>query len=172
MNSTTDNSTLEYQIIGRLLTFPQEMQEALDIGLKKINFSDKDLGNLYEEMADKFLEKGTFDIAELNWEIDSLLDMIDNHEIVVISTAVQKLVSISKENFLTKETEKILMSSENLDKKLEKILKVIEKVENSGDSKNREYDIKDLINEWYQELGKKENIINFPFSEINEIFKL
>ena len=63
MNSTTDNSTLEYQIIGRLLTFPQEMQEALDIGLKKINFSDKDLGNLYEEMADKFLEKGSFDIA-------------------------------------------------------------------------------------------------------------
>ena len=97
-------------------------------------------------MADKFLEKGSFDIAELNWEIDSLLDMIDNHEIVVISTAVQKLISISKENFLTKETEKILMSSENLDKKLEKILKVIEKVENSGDSKNREYDIKDLIN--------------------------
>lgn len=172
MNSTTDNSTLEYQIIGRLLTFPQEMQEALDIGLKKINFSDKDLGKLYEEMADIFLEKGSFDIAELNWEIDSLLDMIDNHEIVVISTAVQKLISISKENFLTKETEKILMSSENLDKKLEKILKVIEKVENSGDSKNREYDIKDLINEWYQELGKKENIINFPFSEINEIFNL
>ena len=137
MNLTTDNSTLEYQIIGRLLTFPQEMQEALDIGLKKINFSDKDLGKLYEEMADKFLEKGKFDIAELNWEIDSLLDMIDNHEIVVISTAVQKLISISKENFLTKETEKILMSSENLDKKLEKILKVIEKVENSGDSKKR-----------------------------------
>ena len=51
VNSTTDNSTLEYQIIGRLLTFPQEMQEALDIGLKKINFSDKDLGNLYEEMV-------------------------------------------------------------------------------------------------------------------------
>ena len=53
VNSTTDNSTLEFQIIGRLLTFPQEMQEALDIGLKKINFSDKDLGNLYEEMAEE-----------------------------------------------------------------------------------------------------------------------
>lgn len=172
MSTTKDNATLEYQIIGRLLTFPGEMQEALDIGLKKEHFSDRDIGKLYEKMADKFLEKGSFDIAELNWEIEELLDMIDNQEIVVISTAIQKLINISKEDFFSRETEKILMSSKSFDEKIEKILKAIEKVENVEDSKNREYEIKDLINEWYQELGKEENIIEFPYSGINEFFNL
>ena len=161
---------LEKSLLGRLVMYQGEIGTALEIGLRPEHFSDKDFKEVFEKMEKKYLENSNYNITELDIDMEYLSDLSDACNIINTERAVADVINNYKNRELNKKLEKALYSQDKFENKISEILKMINDLDNIGDAKNEFFSLKNLIDEVFSE--EEEQIIPFPYSQINEYFTL
>ena len=166
----SEQKTLEQQIIGSLLISTRKIEIAEELGLLEKHFSDERMREVYKELIEKYDENNKFDTSSMR-SLDSseIMLLTENIYIVHIDEAIKNCINNFKKRTLDIEIRKILVSQETTEQKKNQILSVIDNIENSVE-KNKEFDIKYLLNNWWERVGQNEmQGIKTPFDCLSNL---
>ena len=150
----SEERALEQQIIASLLIAPRKIEIAEELGLLEIHFFDERMKEVYKELIEKYNENNKFDSSSLkSLTFEEILLLTENIYIVHIDEAIKNCISNYKKIMLDTEIKKILVSEESIDDKKNKILSVVDQLENSTE-KNKEFDIGYLLKNWWDRVGE------------------
>ena len=152
----SEEKNLEQQIIASLLISPRKIEIAEELGLLEAHFFDERMKEVYKELIEKYNENNKVDTSSLrSLTFEEILLLTDNIYIVHIDEAIKNCINNYKKRTLDTEIKKIIVSEETTDEKKNKILSVIDKIENSVE-KNKEFDIKYLLKNWWDRVGENQ----------------
>lgn len=167
------NSRTESELIGRLFIQNSKIQIPLELGLKEKHFTDKRLGAVYSQMVKIYIEKNIIDVEEIKEDSDFIYDIIEKApDYIDVDFRVNEIIEFYNENKLTRTFEKVFSRKDySYQDKINHIMKTIEDVSNFEDSKNKIYDTKDLLSEWYTDLDTKSDIFPAPYPSLERYFE-
>ncbi len=165
--------SLEYRLLGRLMVFHENIDLALEKGLKAEWFSRTELRKVFVQIQEMYQEKGTFEISGIEIS-DELLDSLYDYGeyITSIDVALNELKKEFQKDLFEKEVKEI-MENEDLDtgQKVSLVRDLSEKINNEEEEGYKILKPRDLLNNWYEKIDNKVmNGVKSPFSNMQNYF--
>ncbi|MDR2878430.1 MAG: DnaB-like helicase C-terminal domain-containing protein [Fusobacteriales bacterium] len=163
---------LEKAILGKFIIVPKMLEESIEKGLKREYFLDKRNRDIFDKMLKILDEYSIFDFNYLNMKTEELFEFTElSDNVVYLPTAINKLKEEYRSTVLTDKISEIFQEETQSEEKIQKIISVVDSFEDNENEKNKEFDTKILLNEWWERLQKKElDGIETPFAGLNNHF--
>lgn len=152
------NIELEKGILGKIIIFPYLLAESLDKGLKIEYFLDNNTRGIYQKMLNIFDTHSKFEPSLLNLDQEKIFELGEySSNVVHIDLAIKQLKENYRNHILNDKINGILEDEKKeTSEKQKEIMTVIDGLENFETDQNKFYDTKELANNWWKSLDKKE----------------
>ena len=148
----------EKAILGKILVFPNMLENAMEHGLKEEYFLNMENRDIYRQILKIYYEHGVFERSFLKVSREKQIELgEESNGVVYMGSGVKALKEEYKNIYLDKKVNEVLESEDlNTDEKRKEIIAVVEKIGEFEAEKNKLLTPKSLLSEWWQDLEKKE----------------
>ena len=148
----------EKAILGKILVFPNMLENAMEHGLKEEYFLNRENRDIYRQILKIYYEHGVFERSFLKVSREKQIELgEESNGVVYMGSGVKALKEEYKNIYLDKKVNEVLESEDlNTDEKRKEIIAVVEKIGEFEAEKNKLLTPKSLLSEWWQDLEKKE----------------
>ncbi len=152
------NIELEKGILGKIIIFPYLLAESLDKGLKTEYFLNTNTREIYQKMLNIFDTHSKFEPSLLNLKEEKLIELGEySSNVVHIDLAIKQLKENYRNYILNNKINNILEDEKKeTSEKQKEIMIVIDGLDDFDIEQNKFYDTKELSNNWWKSLDKKE----------------
>lgn len=164
---------LEYMLLGRLMVFHENIELALEKGLKAEWFSREELQKVFVQMSEMFQNTGQFEISSIEIS-DELLDTLYDYGsfITSVDIAIRELKKEYQKDLFESKVKEIMSNEElTLEQKSSEIRELSEKINEEEDESYKILKPRSLLSNWSEKIEKKVmNGVRSPFTNMQKYF--
>lgn len=164
---------LEYMLLGRLMVFHENIELALEKGLKTEWFSREELQKVFIQMSEMFQNTGQFEVSGIEIS-DELLDTLYDYGsfITSIDIAIRELKKEYQKDLFESKVKEIMSNEElTLEQKSSEIRELSEKINEEEDESYKILKPRSLLSNWSEKIEKKVmNGVRSPFTNMQKYF--
>ena len=164
---------LEYMLLGRLMVFHENIELALEKGLKAEWFSREELRKVFIQMLEMYQNTGQFEISSIEIS-DELLDTLYDYGsfITLVDIAIRELKKEYQKDLFESKVKEIMSNEElTLEQKSSEIRELSEKINEEEDENYKILKPRNLLSNWSEKIEKKVmNGVRSPFTNMQKYF--
>lgn len=164
---------LEYMLLGRLMVFHENIELALEKGLKAEWFSREELQKVFIQMSEMYRNTGQFEISSIEIS-DELLDTLYDYGsfITSVDIAIRELKKEYQKDLFESKVKEIMSNEElTLEQKSSEIRELSEKINEEEDESYKILKPRNLLSNWSEKIEKKVmNGVRSPFTNMQKYF--
>ena len=164
---------LEYMLLGRLMVFHENIELALEKGLKAEWFSREELQKVFVQMSEMYQNTGQFEISSIEIS-DELLDTLYDYGsfITSVDIAIRELKKEYQKDLFESKVKEIMSNEElTLEQKSSEIRELSEKINEEEDENYKILKPRNLLSNWSEKIEKKVmNGVRSPFTNMQKYF--
>lgn len=164
---------LEYMLLGRLMVFHENIELALEKGLKAEWFSREELRKVFVQMSEMFQNTGQFEISGIEIS-DELLDTLYDYGsfITSVDIAIRELKKEYHKDLFQNKIKEIMGNEElTTEQKSSEIRELSEKINEEEDESYKFLKPQELLKNWAEKIENKVmNGVKSPFPNMQKYF--
>jgi replicative DNA helicase len=160
-------------LLGRLMVFHENIELALEKGLKAEWFSREELRKVFIQMLEMYQNTGQFEISSIEIS-DELLDTLYDYGsfITLVDIAIRELKKEYQKDLFESKVKEIMSNEElTLEQKSSEIRELSEKINEEEDENYKILKPRNLLSNWSEKIEKKVmNGVRSPFTNMQKYF--
>lgn len=168
-----DRKKLEYMLLGKLIVFNENIEYAINSGVKTEWFSDENTRQVFRQIEEMWVLRGSFEMTELDISEELLESLYSYGEIVTsVEKTVDKLrTEYRKEEFHRFVKETLEDDGMGTEEKITNLQTMFDRIQDVEDEKYEVLNPGNLLNEWMNNIReRKMNGVRSPFENMRGYF--